>query len=373
MSQFLKLADVDERAAHLWYLEHRAEIESGVEMMDDSDFVEGVECSAYEHALYLLHTMKPTRFYSEYQMTPTRMQGIHRISPKTVRERLSGVPFGVVPHQCDQDVIAFVDVNEEAGLRWEICAFGRGRVAAVVAYGQYPAEGRPLFPSGLPAAAIPAYLAPAIRTVAETIIATPLTTENGEAVKVRGICFDGGWQTECVARTVAEIKASGIIAHWSHGFNCRYYSRYHHERAASGTVEGLKAAENCHTWATSNGEYLAFNSCYWKEVAQTSFLAPPLSPASSSLYGDDQLVHFQFAQEICNEELKAKEESPRYGSVYEWRKKPGTRNHFLDVHAGALVYGAILGRFDRLVSVVTTDTIRKIAKTKRRKYVYRHA
>ena len=76
-------------------------------------------------------------------------QGIYKISPKMVRERVNGIPFGVVPRACDQGLLAFVDVNAVAGLRWEIAAFGAGRVVATLAYGQYPAEGRRLYPEGL--------------------------------------------------------------------------------------------------------------------------------------------------------------------------------------------------------------------------------
>lgn len=373
MSQYLKLVAIDEQAAHDWYVSHRAEIEDGVEMMDDSDFVEGVECSAYEHALYLLHTMKPTKFYSECQMTPTRSQGIYKISPQKVRERVNGVSYGVIPAKCDQGALAFVDVNESAGLRWEICAFGKGRVAAVVAYGQYPAEGVRLYPKGVPESAIPSYLSPAMEEVASTIMGVELKDELGQPVNVRGICFDGGWQTECVAGTVAKMAARGIVCTWSKGYSSKEYSRYHHERAASGEIKikGIKAAENCHTWVTSNGIYLAFNSDYWKEVSQTSFLAEPLAPSSSSLYGVDPLVHFQYAQEICNEELKAKDRSLKYGHLYTWKKDKTRPNHYGDVHAGVLVFGAIRGNFDPVATVIDADSLKKIAKKKRKvRYVY---
>ena len=51
-----------------FYLEHRAEIEAGVEMMDPGDFNPENEVSAYQHALWLLDTMKHKRFYSEMQI-----------------------------------------------------------------------------------------------------------------------------------------------------------------------------------------------------------------------------------------------------------------------------------------------------------------
>ena len=371
VSKYLKLAEIDEAQAHEWYAANQAAIEVGVEMMDDRDFVEGVECSAYEHALYLLHTMKPTRFYSEYQMTPSRSQGIYKISPKMIRERLNGHPMGEVPHECDQGVLAFCDVNAVAGLRWEICAFGKGRVTATLAYGQYPANGERLYPKGIPESAIPDYLAPAIRDVAETIMGVELKDELGAAVRVRGICFDGGWMTECVASTVADLCAGGLNCAWSKGYNSKEYSRYHHETAASGKVEGLKAAEECHTWATANGTYLAFNSDYWKEVSQTSYLAEPLSRSSSSFFGTDKLAHHQFAQEICNEELKAKDKSTKYGHVYTWAKDPSRPNHFGDVHAGVLVYGAIRGNFDRIAAVINAASLVKVAKHRKVRYVYK--
>lgn len=372
MAAHLKLLAVDPARAHARYLERRAEIERGAEMMDDGDFNAATECSAYEHALYLLFTLKPSAFYAEMQMVPSRAQGIYKITAKTVRERVNGVPFGIVPRECGHGVLAFVDVNAAAGLRWEIAAFGAGRVVATLAYGQYPAEGQRLYPQGLPESAIPAYLAPAIREVARRIMGVGLADADGGPVKVDGICFDGGWQTETVAAAVAELNASGVSAVWSKGFSSKDYSAAHHEKAASGKIAGLKAAEECHLWATSNGTFLAFNSDYWKEVSQTSYLAEPLAPSSSSFYGDAPDVHIDFAQEVCNEELQAKERSTRYGSIWTWKKSKGAPNHYGDVHAGVMAYGAIRAYFDPVASVVSADGLAKQVSTrrKRRRYVY---
>ena len=372
MSAYMKMLAVDQGAAHAHYLANRAEIEAGVEMMDDGDFNPLTECSAYEHALYMLFTMKASSFYAEMQMVPLKAQGIYKLTAKTVRSRVNGVPFGEVPRECGHGALAFVDVNAEAGLRWEIAAFGAGRVVATLAYGQYPAEGRRLYPSGLPESAIPGYLAPAIREVARRIMATRLVDADGGTVTVDGICFDGGWQTETVASTVAELNADGLVAVWSKGFSSRDYSINHHEKAASGKIDGLKAAEECHLWATSNGTFLAFNSDYWKEVSQTSYLAEPLAPSSSSFYGDDPNIHIDFAQEVCNEELQAKERSTRYGSIWTWKKTKGAPNHYGDVHAGVMVYGAIRAYFDPVVAVVSADGLGKQISTrrKRRRYVY---
>lgn len=369
MSDYLALLSSDVAAAKKFYIEHREEIEHGAEMMDDSDFDPEDEVSAYQHALWLRHTMKG-RFFSEYQMVPTRMQGVYKISPTLVRERVNGHPFGEIPHECDQGVLAFVDVNAAAGLRWEVGAFGKGRIVATLAYGQYPAEGQRLYPENIPEAAIPIYVANAMRAVAGIISGIEFQTELGEVAKVRGICFDGGWQTETVATIVAELNARGISAAWSKGFAAKLYSRYHHEKAPS--VEGCKNAEECHTWPGPNGIFLAFNSCYWKEVSQTSYLADPLSPSSSSFWGSSPDLHAQFAQEVCNEILKTKETSTKYGTIYGWHKEPYAPNHFGDTHAGLLAFGAIRGNFDGIAKAVSADTIGKVARLRKvYKYVRR--
>lgn len=380
MSAHLKMLALDPQAAHEHYVAHREEIERGAEMMDDGDFNPRTECSAYEHALYLLYTMKATSFYAEMQMIPTKAQGIYKLSTKLVCERVNGVPFGVVPRECNQGLLAFVDVNAIAGLRWEIAAFGAGRVVATLAYGQFPAEGQRLYPEGIPESAIPAYLAPALREVATHIMATKFVGADGNPQKVGGICFDGGWQTSTVAQVVEDLNASGVAAVWSKGFAAREYSRNHHERAAAeqeekakaGKRSAIKAAEECHTWRSStfNGIFLAFNSDYWKEVSQTSYLAKPLEPSSSSFYGDDPAVHIEFAQEVCNEELQAKERSTRYGSIWTWKKSKGLPNHYGDVHAGVMAYGAIRAYFDPVASLARPDGAPVPARRKRRRYVY---
>lgn len=360
--------------ARKFYEEHRADIERGAEMMDDGDFDPATEVSAYQHALWLMHTMKPKRFYSEMQMQPTRSQGIYKIDPQTVSKRVNGFPLGVVPPECDRGILAFCDVNDDAGLRWELGAFGAGRRLATLAYGQYPPGRGGVIPPGVPSSAIPEYLAPALRKVADTILAQRFVDRDGHPLPIDGICFDGGWQTETVATVAQEYRDKGVPVVWSKGFNSKQYSRYLHEKAAKlenskNNPSGLKAREECHLWETMNGVYLAFNADYWKEISQTSFLRDPLSSSSSSLWGESDLTHFRFAQEVCAEQLVAKEDSVRYGGIWTWKKDRGTMNHYGDTHAGLLAYGAIRDYFDPVVSVVSGELMKRIASRRRTRYV----
>lgn len=344
--------DTERKESRGFYILHRDEIEAGVEMMDDQDFDPKVEVSAYQHALNRLHIMKAKAFHSELQMVPSRAQGVYKLDATLVTKRLNGLPKFVVPSFCDQGALAFVDVNGVEGLRWGIGAFGHGRRVAVPVYGRFPERGR-LYPEGTPESAVPQYLAAAMREVVAAIRAATLIGEDGGPVKVRGICFDGGWQTATVASVCRELDAPDCHCAWSKGFSSREYSLYHHEKAAGaeGAKKGLKSGEMCHTWRSEeNGVYLAFNADYWREIGQTQYMAAPGTPNSCSLYGDDPSAHWQWAQEVTAEELVAKDSHPKYGTVWNWRKKGP--NHFGDVNYGLLAYGAIRGNFDPLGAVI---------------------
>ena len=356
-----------QRDAELFYVFLQDEIEEGVEMMDDGDFDPEIEVSAYQHALWLLYTLKPKRFSSEYQMQPTRSQGLYRISPQIVASRVNGYEMGVIPPECDQGVLAFIDVNADAGLRWQIGAFGKGRILASPIYGWYPAEGQRLYPEGIPASQIPKYLAPALRTLVATILSTRLADPDGKVEPCSGVCIDGGWQTETVASIVAEFANRGDPVVWSRGYSAQRYSRYHHEKAAK--TPGLAAGEECHLWETLNGIYLAINADHWKEVAQTSFFPEPLQPGSSSFYGSSEYQHFRFAQEVCAEELVAKDDSTKYGTVWVWKKAANRPNHFLDTCAGLLAYGSIRRVYDSISSVVSGDLLKRLQSRREVKYV----
>ena len=368
-------------AAYNFYIENRAEIEFGSEMMDDGDFDAKSEVSAYHHALWLYHTMKPKKFNSEMQMKPTRSQNVYHITPQIVSGRVNGVEAGVVPAVCSRGALTFVDVNDEAGLRWEIGGFGPQRVLATLAYGQYPREGVALFTDDLPESARPAYLADALRTVADTILSQSLVDESGEPVTISGICFDGGWMTETVSTVVRELNAQAgkELCAWSKGFAAAgrgSYSIRHHDMAAKLALgpakdnpSGLKAGEECHLWETPYGVFLAYNADYWKDVSQTSYFASPLKPSSSSFWGTSPYAHFKFAQEVCNEALIGKTTSPQYGTIWQWKKDPSKMNHFGDTHAGLLAYGAIRGFFDPIASMISATSIQNIQKRKVR-YVF---
>jgi len=87
------------------------------------------------------------------------------------------------------------------------------------------------------------------------------------------------------------------------------------------------------------------------------------------------MYHYDYASEICGETLTAKEDHPKYGTVWTW-KKVGP-NHYGDVNYGCLAYGAIRGNYDGVQKIAIIDELKEVAKLKPRvrkapRYVYKH-
>lgn len=376
-SKYLSLMKIDEshgdhtyQAANKFYVEHRDEIEAGVEMMDDSDFDPATEVSAYQHALKRLKVLKPKRFNSEMQMTPTRSQGVFRLDAAKVAANVNGYKVGVVPDVCRRGVVAFCDVNGVVGLRWGAYAFGDGRIVARLAYGTYAPHAGRLFPEGTPEALIPSYLAPAMQVVVTKIASTVFRHSDGTPEQVKGICFDGGWETSTVAASCASLSGiNGIPVVWSKGFPAIQYR----PTRARPEMRG----EYCHIAETENGPFLAICADYWKELSQSLNLNKPLQPSSISYWGDDPSLHYDHALEVVADKLKAKWEDPKTTLTrWEWDQPGG--NHYGDVDYGALAYASIRGIFDAAKDIVEAvqaglefKPIKKSLRTRRNHYVYK--
>lgn len=376
-NKYLALMKIDEArgdktyaGANQFYMEHQAEIEAGVEMMDPGDFDPDTEISAYQHALNRLKVLKQKRFDSEMQMKPTRSQGVFRLDATKVAANVNGYAYGTIPAECRRGIVAFCDVNAVAGLRWGIYAFGDGRRVARLAYGSYPANGQRLFPEGTPESAVPSFLAPAIHLVAAKISSTVFKHVDGTPETVKGICFDGGWETATVSASCeAASRTTGVPVVWSKGFPAVNYR----PTRARPEMRG----EYCHIGETENGPFLAICADYWKELSQSLNMNPPLQPSSISFYGTDKSEHYAFALEVVADKLKAKWEDPKTTLTrWEWEQPGG--NHFGDVDYGALAYASIRGIFDAAKDIVEAvqsglefKGTKMLKAQRRRNYVYK--
>ncbi len=314
--------------SRVFYAEHQAEIEAGVEVLDPLDGDRAKMVSAFHHALVLFFSMGCSGFNAEYQMQTRREDVVFHLEPERICAALNGYERCVVPDEC-RGVVGFVDVNAEAGMRWEVMAFGAGRVGATIAYGRWPVSGR-LYRENSTTTQMRVAVAQGVIAVARHIAALPIRRASGARVAITALCYDLGWETKAVARAIKTLRMP-FHTIGSRGYGWRKYQPY---KPGGDKREGVvgEVGDHCHLSESPNGVFLAMHTDYWREEAQRAFLAPPLSPGSCSLWGADKTEHYEFASEVCNERLADRGVGENGAEFWLWNKTGA--NHYGDTHTG---------------------------------------
>ena len=340
--------DADLSMSRAFYAEHQIEIERGVEVLDPEDGDRRTELSAFHHALVLFFSMGRAGFEAEYQMKTRRTQEVFSLEPTVLCRQLNGYGRCVVADEC-RAVVAFCDVNAaaDAGLRWEVMAFGAGRVGTTLAYGRYPATGR-LYPENSTSTRIKVAVAKGAVAVAQLIAALPIRKQSGTSVQLTALCYDIGWETKAIVRAIKTMKMPFHVI-GSRGFGWRKYQPYKPGGELRESVVGA-VGDHCHLSESANGVFLAYHADYWREEAQRAFLAPPLQPGSCSLWGDDPTEHYDFVSEICNEKLADKGVGENGAEFWLWNK--AGINHYGDTHTGCYVVASWYRVYDATEALI---------------------
>lgn len=351
-----------------FYDANRAAMDDGCEVIDPLDGDPAFESSAIHHAFVLRAQLGEDAFNAEFQMQLRQETQMVELSESYVANRLNGSPRNVLPIATSQ-AVAFVDVNARAeiGLRWGVMAIGRGNVAAVVAYGRYPSEGR-LYPEGATDYVINNAIARGLASVTNHIAALPLT-RGGLPVKLTALCIDGGWRTAAVAAFCRAFRAPFRLLN-SKGFSWKHYEP---------SDKLAQPGNHCCLREGEYGTFLAYHSDYWREYAQRSLLAEPLQSGSLSFYGHEPAAHARLASEICAEVLVDTGMTDAGRNLWVWRKK-NPENHYGDVVTGCFVVAEwcrLMERPERLSVLTAAATLsegqtalrpRQTVKKKRPKY-----
>ena len=338
--------DFERTSSRQFYIENHEQLTDGVELLDPLVGNEA-EVDAFHHVLVILATIGKESFDSEYQMRVRGDGDVLAIDADTVKHALNGYAECVVPDECPR-VVGFCDVNikGESGLRYGLMAVGPGRVCAVVKYGRYPARGR-LFPEDTPETIRAAMVGEAVRIVGRilsgedvrrrdgSLLASgvKLVTRSGRRVVPLALLFDGGNWTRAISRScriLRDVDKLPCPVSWSLGRSAKKFL----DENADTRKKISRAARGDHMYATAsaNGDHLIVQVDYWREIAQSAFLAPPLAEGSVSLWGDDPSRHDAFAREVCAERLVAREV---VNGRLEWRwAKTSPMNHWCDVLTG---------------------------------------
>ena len=315
-----------------FFREHQKDFWNGVELLDDQDGADG-EVDALHHVLLLVAKVGKDAFNAEYQMEVRESGALQTITADLVKHALNGSPEFVLPKGMDA-VVGFCDVNKQAqsGLRWGLMAVGAKSTCAIIAYGKYPMGNAPLWGEETKTKRDQdAKIFEAVVTVGKGIASVPIRTHDGKRVRVQAFSFDGGCWTVPVSLACENLRNVVGVRYrliWTLGRNATVYGKF----KKKGKVKG----DHMMPQKSENGWHIVFNSDYWRETAQSSFLNEPMMPGSCSLWGKDPVKHDQFATEASAEQLLNKYISPDGKMHWVWKMK-NKMNHYGDVLTGCFV------------------------------------
>lgn len=332
-----------------FYINHKAAF-AATEVLDPLNF-NRFEKDAIHHILNVRASYRDLAiFEAELQMdVSSELEGA-ALDPDEVAGRTNGTPRNVMPPGTF-DCTAFIDVNTArgAGLRWGVVAFGPNRVAAVINYGSFPADGSALVPPNTDPATKKDLIKRGIRSVVRHIVQLPIRHGNGARVFPSAMGIDAGYAADAVHEVVAEIAGTVNL----HGMDLyatlgRAWSQYKNFKKA----EEREIISKDHVYSgvslkRRNGKlfarkYLGMHSDYWREVAQKAFWSQPLEAGSVSLFGDSPSPHRDFANEVTYEKLirTYREDKKPFRQAWEWANDNPGHNHFMDVLYGAFAIAA---------------------------------
>lgn len=330
-----------------WYRENKQRL-AAVKTVDPLAFDPVTEYDSVHHALCKMAAIGKAAFDAEYQMRVDGAQAGMPITPEDVCNALSGAPVCVLPPGTDT-CVAFCDVNVQkgSGLSWGVAAFGRGRVAAVVAYGRWPERGALVEPGASDLARTRA-VAAAIRAVAMHIASLDLRmADRRRKARVVALGFDRGYLPAVVCRTLFVLRKRGALPFQlcaTRGLGWRQFGE--------GGKDPARRGDHLYPARSEYGEYLAVHAPYWREIAQSGFRETPLMPGSCCLFGTDPMRHWEFASEVCAERLVRRYMHPSGKIAWDWSSQGA--NHYCDVLTGLFALASWFRLYDALPKVLDT-------------------
>ena len=355
--------DFTRTASRAWYAEHK-DLFTATITIDPKAFDREREYDSVHHALNLYARMGREAFEIECQMQVAADAAELHLTTDGVANCLNSTPEWVCPPGTT-DAVAFCDVNIQTGegLSWCVTAYGRGRVAAVIAYGRYPRTGA-LVPKGASDMAKRRAVARAMRAVVLEIQTAKIRDSDGRRIYVACMGFDRGYLPDTVCRSLFVMRRRGILIaeRGADGEIKKTVSPVQFPLLAVRGVGGADEDERLrakdvlrmgdHIAARKSekyGNYLEVFTPYWKEIARSGFLEVPLMPGSVSIWGTEPGRHWEFAQEICAERLALKYLNPRGRMIWDW--KTYGPNHWGDSLTGCFAIASWYRLYDATAQI----------------------
>lgn len=339
-----------------FYVQNRAAMDEGGEVLDPQNYDKQREVSGLQHAYNLLvRSNKKEAFEAEYQLiVQTPQTTLMVVDAGYLATRTNGYQQGVMPAGT-HEVVAFLDVMADS-IYYSVVAFGPHQTAAIIDYGIYPGKNKRIAPVNASESDLQRLIAAAEHELISRLIAHRYVRDK-TAKNIHAIWIDHGWMKAVSTRVCDLYRQRGYPNIYTcAGRSSMYYDPLGKNVVARGHQVDFRE--------TDGVRFAMQNADYWKEVAQRAFYGTPLQPGSVSLWGNDAEVHKEYCEQISNEILTDKGRSARGLEMYKWTLKPGTRNHYLDTLAGCFAMASWY-RFWDSTSAVKKGVIEATMKEKK--------
>ncbi len=325
------------RAAHAFYLEHRAEMDKGVVVGNPYRFrsttlPDGTqaEVSAIESVYNDIADMGRAAFDCEYQNEPhpDEFETSNELSVQTVQHRFCGAPRGQVPDDV-ACVTAGIDIGARA-IHWVVGAWRPGLNGQIIDYGAEPVNSPmgDLRDESL-AKAIEQAITAALLEWRDRDLSEGWKRANGTAVQADCVALDAGYMEGAVYAVCRSDTTGRYRAIKGYGSSNRT------KFPSAGNVKGrIIGREWWGSYQRPYGLWLwNLDADKWKLRVHSGFLLPEQQEGAIVLFGNEGREHRTYAHQIVAE-VWTDEYKPKERHYF---KRVARHNHFLDATAYAMV------------------------------------
>lgn len=270
-------------------------------------------------------------FFSEYQNQPVAANTkIYEITPKCILAHRVKVAENAAPEDTLLTVMT-TDINYSYGLTWEVAAFTRSRTCHVLARGVWCESPLPISQKNTNQVQRQDKVRAALALMAEWVERQPWRLD-------AWMIDAGGEQFDTVTSFCRTARHDGRLGRALVGRAGKTY------KPNTKTQVGRIRARVYQCFTRESGRWTCFDSDFYKEVAQTSWITPTGQPGSATIYDGN---HREYADQMCREVLEARGKletasGQAAGIAYKWNSLPG-KHDYLDCHAMAFAVAGYEG------------------------------
>ena len=296
-----------------FYIRHRTRMDKGAEVLNPNRFKESDgHISALQALLDKKHQIGDAPFFCEFQMLPKRVDLVLNITQKDILKNINpSIQKNTVP-----DGFVFtcgaLDLNTSYAGTYTLMCFKPDSTCCVIRH----KINKLVIDQQLPDVQYDQALYNELCVIMKRVASLGLNI-NAFGIDCNGRNFKGTCEFCKNSMNLFGMPCCAMIGKASTNFNPLVRSRL---RNAVGRVV-LCGDEREHLKSGSGNKWLAFDSDFFRERVQRSFLTQLGNVGGCSLYNDLDMEHIEFAKQICNERIRWKKTKADGRVEYSWKSK----------------------------------------------------